>query len=503
MVTDQQVRLLMKLSKTEERLSIAAATAGMDEKTARKYRDLRRLASEVQVEHTWRTRKDPFAAVWDEVEGKLRNNPGLQAKTLFDDLQRRYPGQFLTGQLRTLQRRVKVWRGLNGPGREVFFPQEHEPGVLGESDFTHMDSLGVTIMGQPFDHLVYHFVLTYSNWEAGSICFSESFESLAEGLQDALWELGGVPAMHQTDSLSAAVSNLNEKREFTRRYAALLEHYGLGGRKIQPRRANENGDVEQRHYRFKVAVDQALMLRGSRDFASREEYAGFLQELFDQLNAGRRERLAEEVKCLRSLPQRRLNTSKKVRVKVRSNSTLSVGGNVYSVHSRLIGEDVEVRLFAERLEVWYAQKKVETMPRLRGKGHHHINYRHIIDWLVRKPGAFEQYRYRDDLFPSSRFRIAYDVLKGQSPARGHKEYLKILQLAARETEAGVDDVLRVLLGNEEPLTPKAVKTMVRSVQEIPPVTDIVVAPVDLTAYDQLLSSGLLSTGMPCPVEADA
>jgi len=106
------------------------------------------------------------------------------------------------------------------------------------------------------------------------------------------------------------------------------------------------------------------------------------------------------------------------------------------VHSRLIGEDVEVRLFAERLEVWYAQKKVETMPRVRGKGHHHINYRHIIDWLVRKPGAFEQYRYRDDLFPSSRFRIAYDVLKGQSPARGHKEYLKILQLAARETEAG-------------------------------------------------------------------
>ena len=502
MVTDQQVRLLMKLSKTEKRLSIAAAKAGMDEKTARKYRSLRRLPSEVQVEHTWRTREDPFAGVWDEVEGKLRNNPGLQAKTLFDDLQRRYPGQFLTGQLRTLQRRLKVWRGLNGPGKEVFFPQEHEPGMLGESDFTHMNSLGVTIMGQPFDHLMYHLVLTYSNWEAGKICFSESFESLAEGLQDALWELGGVPAMHQTDSLSAAVSNLSEKREFTRRYAALLEHYSLGGRKIQPRRANENGDVEQRHYRFKEAVDQALMLRGSRDFASREDYAAFLQQLFDRLNAGRRKRFTAEVKCLRPLPQRRLDTSKKLRVKVRSNSTLSVRGNVYSVHSRLIGEDVEVRLFAERLEVWYAQKKVETMPRVRGKGHHHINYRHIIDWLVRKPGAFEQYRYRDDLFPSSRFRIAYDVLKGQSPARGHKEYLKILQLAARETEAGVDDALRVLLENEELLTAKAVETVVHSAQEIPRATDIVVAPVDLTAYDQLLSRELLSSKLPCPVEAD-
>ncbi len=237
---------------------------------------------------------------------------------------------------------VKVWRGLNGPGKEVFFPQEHEPGMLGESDFTHMNSLGVTIMGQPFDHLMYHLVLTYSNWEAGKICFSESFESLAEGLQDALWELGGVPAMHQTDSLSAAVSNLSEKREFTRRYAALLKYYGMDGRTIQPRWANENGDVEQRHYRFKEAVDQALMLRGSRDFASREDYAAFLQQLFARLNASRRERLAEELACLHPLPQRRLDTSKKLRVKVRSNSTLSVRGNVYSVHTHLIGEHVGV-----------------------------------------------------------------------------------------------------------------------------------------------------------------
>ena len=172
------------------------------------------------------------------------------------------------------------------------------------------------------------------------------------------------------------------------------------------------------------------------------------------------------------------------------------------MHSRLIGEKVEVRLFAERLEVWYAQKKVETLPRLRGKGHHHINYRHIIEWLVRKPGAFEQYRYREDLFPSSRFRITYDVLKGQSPARGHKEYLKILQLAARETEVGVDDALRVLLGNEEPLTAQAVEVLVRSSQNIPPVTDVAVAPVDLTSYDQLLSSELLSSKLPCPQGAN-
>lgn len=487
MVTDQQVRLLMKLSKTEKTLSIAAVKAGMDEKTARKYRGLKRLPSKVQAEHTWRTRKDPFANVWAELEEKLGNNPGLQANTLFEDLQRRYPGEFADGQLRTLQRRVKAWRGLNGPGKEVFFPQKHKPGVLCQSDFTHMDSLGVTIMGQPFDHLMYHFVLTYSNWETGTICFSESFESLAQGLQNALWELGGVPVVHQLDRMSAAVSNLSKRKEFTKRYEALLRHYGIEGRKIQAGKANENGDVEQRHYRFKVALDQALMLRGSRDFATSKAYAAFLHQLFNRLNASRRERLTEELEHLRSLPNRRLDASKKLRVRVGPSSTINIQGNVYSVHSRLIGERVEVRLSALRVEVWYAQKKVETMPRIRGRGQHQINYRHIIDWLARKPGAFEHYRYRDALFPSSRFRIAYDTLKEQSPATAHKEYLKLLYLAARETEVGVDDALRVLLNQEEPIDAMVVKALVLSGQEIPPVTDILVDTVDLSTYDQLLT----------------
>jgi len=426
--------------------------------------------------------------VWAELEDKLGNNPGLQAKTLFDDLQRRYPGRFADGQLRTLQRRVKVWRALKGPAREVFFPQQHHPGVLAQSDFTHMDALGVTIARQPFHHLIYHFVLTYSNWETGIVCFSESFESLTQGLQNALWELGGVPVVHQLDRMSAAVSNLSRRKEFTKRYEALLRHYGMEGRKIQPRKANENGDVEQRHYRFKVALDQALMLRGSRDFAARKAYEAFLHQLLNRLNASRRDRLTEELKHLRSLPNRRLDASKKLQVRVGPSSTINIQGNVYSVHSRFIGERVEVRLSALHVEVWYAQKKVNTMPRIRGRGQHQINYRHIIDWLARKPGAFEHYRYRDALFPSSRFRIAYDLLKRQSPARGHKEYLKILQLAARETEVGVDDALRVLLNQEESIDARVVKAMVLSGQEIPPVTDILVDAVDLSAYDQLLSN---------------
>jgi len=489
MVTDAQVRRLMKLLKTEKTLAAAAAKAGMDEKTARKYRDLGRLPSEVKKPHTWRTRPDPFTEVWDEVRVLLEANPGLEAKTLFEDLQRRYPGRFAEGQLRTFQRRVKAWRAREGPAREVFFPQVHRPGELCQSDFTHMSKLAVTIQGQPFNHLFYHFVLPYSNWEAGTICFSESFESLSEGLQNALWELGGVPRAHRTDRLSTAVRKTAHPEEFTQRYTGLLAHYGLEGRKTQAARPNENGDVEQRHYRFKRALDQALMLRGSRDFQSRQEYAQFVRKLFSQLNAGRRERFAEELAVLRRLPLRRLEACKRLWVKVGPSSTIRVNHNVYSVHSRLIGERVAVRLFAEHLEVWYGQKRIETIPRLRGEKRSRINYRHVIDWLVRKPGAFEDYRYRDDLFPTSRFRIAYDALKQARPARGHKDYLRILYLAANESETAVDEALRHLIDQGQSITVDAVQKIVRSGQQLPPATDVTITPTDLAEYDALLDGG--------------
>jgi len=281
MVTDQQVRRLMKLVKTEKTQSTAASKAGMDVKTARKYIQLKQLPGELEVEHTWSTREDPFSEVWDEVKTKLETNAGLEAKTLFDYLQPKYPGKFSDGQLRTLQRRVKHWRSTEGPAKEIFFPQQHHPGELCQSDFTHMDDLGITINHVPFRHLIYHFVLTYSNWETGTICYSESFESLSEGLQNALWELGGVPRSHQTDRLSAAVNNSCNPKEFTQRYAGLLRHYKLQGRKIQAGKANENGDVEQRHYRFKRALAQSLMLRGSSDFKDHGEYERYLKNLFN------------------------------------------------------------------------------------------------------------------------------------------------------------------------------------------------------------------------------
>ena len=272
MVTDQQIRRLFKLSKTEETQEIAASKAGMDVKTARKYLKARRLPSEMKAARHWRTRPDGFAEVWPEISEQLRTNPALEAKTIFAALQRQYPDRFADGQLRTLQRRIKTWRATEGPAQEVYFVQEHRAGELCESDFTHLTELGITIAGEPFAHMLYHFVLTYSNWETGTICQSESFASLSEGLQNALWELGGVPRLHRTDRMTAAVNNLTEQAEFQKNYQALLRHYGLEGRKIQTGQPNENGDIEQRHYRLQRALEQALLLRGSRDFASVDEY---------------------------------------------------------------------------------------------------------------------------------------------------------------------------------------------------------------------------------------
>ncbi len=468
-------------------LAVSGAKADMDEKTARKYRDLGKLPSEIKVDHTWRTREDPFTEVWEEVKGKLKINPGFEAKTLFEDLQRRYPGDFADGQLRTLQRRVKIWRALEGPAKEVFFSQVHKPGELCQSDFTDMNALGVTILGQPFEHLLYHFVITYSNWETGTICFSESFESLSEGLQNALWELGGVPERHRTDRLSAAVQKPDNPEEFTQRYRALLNYYALQGQKTQPNSPNENGDVEQRHYRFKKALEQSLMLRGSRDFPSREEYAAFLRELFAQLNAGRKDRLAEELRVLRRLTPSRLESCKRLQVRVGPSSTIRANHNVYSVDSRLIRENIEIRLYVEHLEVWYAQQCIEKIPRLRGEGKHRIQYRHIIDWLVRKPGAFENYRYREELFPTHRVRMAYDWLKRHHPSRSEKENLASLHLAAKRNEAVADYALRTLFEKEQSISIGAVETIMESLEQIPSPIQITIAEVDLGAYDALLS----------------
>jgi hypothetical protein len=487
MVTNQQVRRLFKLIQTEKNFGIAAMRAGMDEKTARKYRKHGKLPSDVRQKHGWQTRKDPFEDVWGVIKSMLEINPGLEAKTLFEDLQRKTPGEFGDGQLRTLQRRIKHWKAVEGPFKEVFFPQIHKPGELCQSDFTHMDKLGIMISGLSFDHMIYHFVLTYSNWEAGTICFSESFESLSQGLQNALWELGGVPESHRTDRLTTAVHKADHPEDFTRRYQDLVDHYRISPCKTNPNSPNENGDVEQRNYRFKKAVDQALLLRGTRNFDDRVEYEQFLHKLFAQLNAGRNKRFMEEQAVLHRLPKRRIDSCKKQNIKVGPSSTIRVNHNVYSVESRLINEEVQVRLYMDRLEIWYAQKKVDVLPRLRGEGKHKVNYRHIIDSLIRKPGAFENYRYRDAMFPTSRFRIAYDSLKKRYVLKSAaRRYLSILNMAAKESETAVDNALKILIDGNMDICKEQVQIFMKYNEPDHTIANIHIPEVDLTCYDQLL-----------------
>lgn len=468
-------------------LAAAAARAEMDRKTARKYREAGKFPSQMKKAHTWRTREDRIAPFQSEIEQMLENSFALEAKSIFDFLARRYTGQLKESDLRTIQRRVKIWRVVDGPGKEVMFQQVHVPGEQAQSDFTNMNALGITIAGQPFPHCLYHFVLEHSNWENVTICFTESFEALSNGVQDSLWKLGAVPQRHRTDRLSAAVNNLCNPEEFTARYQALMRHYGMEPTKNNAGIAHENGDVESLNGKFKKAVDQELMIRGSRDFGSNEEYEQFLREILHRRNSLRREKVHEELKKMKPLAQNRLDDFIWVDAPVSCFSTIHVRHNTYSVDSRMIGEMAKIKLLPDTLEIWYGGRQLDIIPRLSGEGNHLINYRHVIHSLVRKPGAFANYRYREALFPNTTFRLAYDDLKNHYPAKADREYLKILHLAATESEEKVHVVLDASIRKGERITAEVVEKAVRENQEKPAIYETHVEPVDLKEYDGLLN----------------
>lgn len=431
MVTAQQVRSLMKDLGEGKALLTASARSGMSENTGRKYRREGALAP--REPRTYRTRKDPFEVVWPEIEKLLEQAPGLEAQSVFEALQQREDVSFGDGQLRTLQRRMKRWRASHGPEKEVMFPQEHRPGEAGQSDFTGMNDLRVTIGGERFDHLLYHFVLPFSNWETGRICFAESFESLVSGFQGAVWEMGRVPKKHPTDNLSAATHELREGgRSFNERYTSVLRPHDVEADRNTPGCGHENGDVEQAHHRLKRAAEQALLLRGSRDFEDRTAYEAFLKKVIEARNRGRVAKFNEELERMGELPLTRLAEYRVERVSVGPFSTLRAGHNTYSVPSPLMGEQAEARLYPERVEVIYAGERVCEMERLRGKGGARIDYRHAIVSLVRKPGAFARYRYRASLFPTVTFSETRKALQPHpTGVSSTQALLKLRHIVAR------------------------------------------------------------------------
>jgi hypothetical protein len=487
MKSDAEVRPYMKERSKGRTQEQAAAKAGMSVRAARRYEHLRQLPSQLKQPRAHRSRPNPFADDWPWVVAQLERDPALQAKTLFGLLCERHPGRYTPMQLRTLQRHVATWRLAHGPEKEVIFPQVHRPGVAAQSDFTHMADLAITLAGVPFPHLLFHLVFVYSNVEAVRVCFAETFEALVEGVEACLWALGGVPRQHRTDHLGAAIRPLDAagQAQARERYAAVMRHYGMEPTVNNAGVAHENGDVEQAHHRFKEAVDQALRARGSRDFRDRAAYDHFLAELVRRRNATREARWAEERAALRPLPAAALAPCREVQVRVSRFSTIHVLRNTYSVPARLIGARLLVRVRAETLELYRGTAKLLTLPRLVGHGRHRIDYRHVIWSLARKPGAFANYRYHDDLFPSVAFRRAYDALATGRPERADREYVRVLHLAASTSEAEVEAALALLLEQGTVPTLDAVRDLVR-VPGPTALPELTAAPLDLGVYDRLL-----------------
>lgn len=489
MVTDAQVGLLRQKRMENKTQETAAASTDMSVRSARKWQ-AGPLPSETKKPRKWRTRADVFAAVWASVIVPLLvadTKRVLEAKTLIELLQEQRPGEFDRRQVRTLQRRMSDWRAVHGPDKEVFFEQQHVVGREASIDFTHCEELGVTISGQPFPHLLFEFVLSFSKWLWAGLAFAETFEALVGGIQGALWALGGVPRVLRSDNLSAATHELKQTagRTLTTRFRAVLEHYDLRSTRIMPGESHQNGVAEQQHYRTKSALAQALLLRGSADFTSQEAYRDFVAFVVAKENHDVGPALDEEKQHLRPLPSAKVPGYTTVPSKVRKWSTIRVGRKSYSVPSRLIGYAIEARLHPDTVEVFYRDELVLTMPRLHGESDHRIDYRHIIWSLVKKPGAFARYRYREDLFPSLTFRRAYDSLTARRGDRADVEYVRILHLAASTMESLVEKALDELLAAGAAFDYMTVKALCAPQPAAFPVVSI--GAPDLALYDGLLT----------------
>lgn len=473
-------------------LGKAAMKADMDRKTARRYSKAGKLPSEMKEPRRWRTRPDAFAEDWPAVTAMLVDMPGLEAQTILDLLEVQHPGRYNPSHLRTLQRRIHRWKAEMGPEREIWFTQAHRPGEAAQTDFTSTMELGITLAGRRFIHLLCVTVLPFSNWHWATACLSESISALRRGIQTALFQLGRVPRFHQTDHSTAATHQISKDakdRTFNEEYAGIMRHFGMQPRTTAVGAKEQNGDVEATNGALKRRLEQALLVRGNRDFSDQNEYENFIAQIVRKSNAGRGPRVAEELSAMKPLVVSSLPEYSEVEVTVASTSIIRVKSCAYSVPSRLIGQRVRARVFEHRLEVYFADTLQLACERLRGK-ETRIDYRHVIWSLVRKPGAFARYVYRDDMFPSITFRKAYDDIQTVKPGtRGDVEYLRILHLAAESSESDVEDALASQLAAGSPVTSDATKAIATktgaAAQTLPP--DLFMPVVDLTIYNSLLT----------------
>ena len=452
-VTRTQLTKLVNERNQGKTISMCAMKAGMSRKTAGKYLDQDKVMERRQVPHTWRTRKDPLEVIWPLALAMLREAPELEAKALFEHLTEGRGDEIKPDLLRTFQRRVKSWRLAEGPEKEVFFTQDHPPGKTLAVDWTDMGGVGITIQGKVYAHKLFHAVLPYSNWEWAVRAYSESALSLRGGLKATLERLGRVPKELLTDNSSTATHQLKRgdaERGFNEEYLGICAHYGITPRTINVGRPQENGSCESSNGHLKRRIRQHLLLRGSRDFLSEEEYDVFLIKVLDSANRLRARRLGEELAAMSEKVIQELADYRETMVVVGNNSTIRVRKLRYSVPSRLIGVKLLARIYENRIVLLDGPREVAQLPLDRGDRGAVIDFRHVIGHLLRKPGAFAGYRWREELFPAPVYRAAYDHLE-RTGDDADRRYLEILKVAADEGETAVENALEQLLGAMKPV----------------------------------------------------
>jgi len=397
----------------------AAVKAGMSERTGRRIESGTHQLKSKQP-RTYRTRTDPLDKVWDnDLLPRLKKEPKLKPKTLYLHLMRAYPGEYQSTILRTLQRRVKQWKLLEGPSQEVMFTQTHLIGQQGISDFTHFKQATITILGDPLKHMFYHYRLAFSGWRYAKVILGgESFTALSEGLQDAFFQCGGVPNEHRTDSLAAAYKNLTkaERSDLTKNYQGLCDHYHIDPTRNNRGKGHENGSIESPHGHLKNRLYQHLLLRGSFDFESIQAYQYFVNQIVDEFNKEVSDKFEQEKSQLQGLPKHLFQAFTHVVAPVTTQSTITIRNVLYSVPSRLIGSTLNCHLYDNRIEAYVGYQKTIELPRIYASKHpvrytHCINYRHIIESLVKKPGAFKNCRYRDEILPSDDYRDLFSLMR--------------------------------------------------------------------------------------------
>jgi hypothetical protein len=474
----------------------AAAKAGFSRATAYRIEADPRLPSQKKSTRG-RRRPDPLAGVWDsDILPMLGGAPGLRPIAILDEIVRRQPG-INPNVRRTLERRIRMWKALNGPERDVIFPQQQVPGRLGLSDFTRMGDLDVRVAGEPLSHMLYHFRLAYSGWQHAHVVLGgESFVALSEGLQNALWALGAVPEHHRSDSLSAAFRNLNrdEQKDLTQRYEELVRHYGMEPTRNNPGVPHENGSIESPHGHLKKTIEDALLLRGSRDFEDLAAYRRFIDEIVGRNNAKNRKRLALERPLLKELPERRTSDYEEARVWVTSSGGFVLRKVFYTVPSQFIGHNLCVRLYDARLECFLGSSPVLTLPRgwqppgTNRRGHV-VNYRHVIHALRRKPMALLNLVYRDQLFPRRAYALTFDALLAAGNERhACRTMVGLLALAhERGCEAELAEALDAELEAGRPPSLNAMHQRFTPAESAMP--NVTVELAELASYNALLSAG--------------